>query len=199
MSGDAALEEIGRDVDGEGQDDRVEEEPDDALNDADPSHPFRRDIDVRAGKRAAYDEGLIEEFHPAWLSRPGELEAAMIPARLLREVDACVVQPKHHLKEGPSAQDRRADERQMSRLRPACQILHRAELPDDRRYGRASRHNPQEHQHPLVLVLWPGLNARVALRIRDHRRDHDEERPSADIPSDEKARRLADVEAKREI
>src|SRR5580658_4835042 len=103
MSGDAALEEIGGDVDGEGQDDRVEEEPDDALNDADPSHPLRCDIDVRAGERATYDEGLIEEFHPAWLSRPGELEAAMKPARLRREIDARIVQRKHHLEEGPSA------------------------------------------------------------------------------------------------
>ena len=123
----------------------------------------------------------------------------MKPARPRREIDARVVQRKHHLEEGPGAQDRGADQRQMPGLRPAGHILHRAELPDDRRDRRASRHDPQRHQHPLVLVLGPRLNARVPSRVRHHRRDHDEERPRADVPGDKKARRLPDFEAKREI
>ena len=123
----------------------------------------------------------------------------MKPARPRREIDARIVQRKHHLKEGPSAQHRGADQRQMPGLRPACHILHRTELPDDRRYRRESRHNAQRHQHPLVLVLRPGLNASLPTWVRHHRRDHCEERPSADIPRNKETRRLPDFEANREI
>ena len=83
----------------------------------------------------------------------------------------------------------------MADLRPARHVLDRAELPHDRGEGRESRDDTEHHEHPLVFVLWPLLHTRVPSRVRHHERDHDEERPGADIPGDEQARRFTDVEA----
>src|SRR5437588_185169 len=58
-------EKSGRDVDGEREDDRVVEEPDHALNDADPPHPGRGHVGVGTCEGAADHERLVDELRPA--------------------------------------------------------------------------------------------------------------------------------------
>ena len=81
----------------------------------------------------------------------------------------------------------------MSGLLPAGHVLDRSELPHDRCDGRERRNNPEDHQHPLVLVLRPRENARLAPRVHHHAQNQDEERPSSDVPGDQEARRFADL------
>ena len=60
--------------------------------------------------------------------------------------------------------------------------------------GRERRDNAEDHQHPLVLVLGPGENARLAPRVHHHVQNQDEERPGSDIPGDQEPRRFADLD-----
>ncbi len=58
--------------------------------------------------------------------------------------------------------------------------------------------NSERHHHPLVFVLRrrPG---RIPSRVRHHDGDQREERPGADVPGDEKTRRLAKIARNQEI
>ena len=68
-----------------------------------------------------------------------------------------------------------------------------------RRDGGERRDDPEDHQHPLVLILRP----RLALLGEASRvgsmtmcRNQEEERPGADVPGNEEPRRFADVDSK---
>src|SRR5271166_5027382 len=103
IHGSPRSEKVGGDVDGERENERVEEERHHALDHDNAAHPRQSNVDVRGREGAADDEGLIDKFAPPRLRRARKFEAAANVARMRLVVGACIVEREYGLDESPRA------------------------------------------------------------------------------------------------
>ena len=167
--GYARSEQPGRDVDGQRQHHRVEEERVQAVRQADRAHGAGGEGHVGRLAGRADDAGEVQEVEVGRVRRAGELQAVGLAAAAGQEELVRVVQREAGLRERPAAEDGERGQRQ---VRPADPALQRADRGHLRAHGRQHRDGGQQHQHQhgdaAVVLLQRVVDDLVGARARHH-------------------------------
>lgn len=186
---DARLEQAGGNVDREREDGGVEQEGEHAMDQADASHRFRGDVDIRRLGRGADDVGKIEKVAVSGIVVIGKLDAPRLTCHTCHEIVVGIMYGKHHVSEGPRSQDGEQRQHDIEETGAAMQVFGNRQFED---YGghagdRTDDHQDQYKQLALVLLL-SALPNRIARRAAHRNRSEHKIQADTCIPTHQYAR-----------